>query len=93
MIKTFRPLFRELDKAKKAAAKLGIFTNERELLTCPKCYLQEDVAATGMLFVTTPSDRYHDTGLRFKKAHRRLSYWRCPACGTEFPEPPEPANP
>lgn len=85
-IKVLRPLFRELDKAKKEAAELGIFTDERELLTCPKCSLQEDVATTGMLFVTVASDRKHDTGMRFKKIPRRVGYWRCPACKTEFAE-------
>ncbi|MBI5243370.1 MAG: hypothetical protein HY922_06735 [Elusimicrobia bacterium] len=86
-ITALRPLFQGLAKAKKAAAKLGIFTEERELLTCPKCELQEDVAMTGLLFVTVPSDRDHDTGLRFKKVKRRPGFWRCPACGSEFPEP------
>ena len=89
-IKELLPLFRELAKIKKAAAKLGIFTNDRELLTCPKCDLQEDVAITGMLFVTAPSDRNHDTGLCFKSVKRRTGYWRCPACGSEFKEPAEP---
>ncbi len=87
-VKKLLPLCRELAKISKAAAKLGIFTNERELLTCPKCDLQEDVAATGMLLVTVPSDRDHDTGLRFKSVKCRAGYWRCPACGSEFKEIP-----
>ena len=53
-VKKLLPLFRELAKIRKVAAKLGVFTNERELLTCPKCDLQEDVAITGMLSLQPP---------------------------------------
>ena len=57
-------LVRELKSLKAAARKLGLFAEDRELLTCPRCGLQEDVDIRGMLLVTAPGNRHCDTGLR-----------------------------
>ena len=38
---------RKLERVKQQARALGIFTNDRELLECPKCGLLEDVMAGG----------------------------------------------
>lgn len=82
--KSLIPLFNQLYEAQKKAKKLGIFVGDRELLTCPKCGLHEDVAFSGMLQVTMPPHLGEDTGLRFKTARRRPARWRCPACKKEF---------
>ena len=37
------PLVQRLKRAKKLARKLGLFAEDRELLTCPRCGLAEDV--------------------------------------------------
>ncbi|MFA5139962.1 MAG: hypothetical protein WC728_12085 [Elusimicrobiota bacterium] len=87
LMTALRPLLQRLAETKKRAAKLGVFAEERELLACPKCGLEEDVAMGGFLLVTSPADRHHDTGLRFKMVKRRPGFWRCPACGAEFQEP------
>ena len=70
---------RELEAQAKA---LGIFTNDRELLSCPECGLMEDVLASGLL-VTCRRDRLRvDTGLRFVESPEGEGVCTCPACGT-----------
>ncbi len=66
---------------------LGLFIEDRELLTCPKCGLQEDVTFSGILEVTMPPHQGEDTGLRFKNVKRRSNFWRCPACKAAFAAP------
>lgn len=76
-------LARQLVEIQKWAKKLGVFANDREILRCPKCDLEEDVTAGGMLIVTKRGSRHTDTGLRFNvnlKTHRAI----CPACATRF---------
>jgi predicted RNA-binding Zn-ribbon protein involved in translation (DUF1610 family) len=72
-------LCKELHRIKQHAEALGIFTNDRELLTCPKCGLQEDVQADGRL--TTfyrDSEDFTDSGLRFIDAGN--GQFSCPQC-------------
>ena len=73
-------LVRRLKKIQAAARKLGLFVEDRELLTCPRCGLQEDIAIDGRLLVTVSADRHCDTGLRFTRVMRRGDWWRCPNC-------------
>lgn len=77
---SLRSLAAELTSLKAEAKALGVFTNERELLTCPQCGLVEDVTSDGLLITSRPSVFGHDTGLRFEEIadHR----FRCPACGS-----------
>ena len=89
-VKSLGPLMRRLQQAQQRAKKLGIFIEDRELLTCPKCGLHEDVAFSGMLQVTMPPHLGEDTGLRFKTVRGRPGRRRCPACKKEFKEPKEP---
>jgi hypothetical protein len=42
-----------------------LFANDRELLACAKCGLQEDVAFRGQLITSHPDSVGEDTGLRF----------------------------
>lgn len=77
-------LVRRLKKLQAAARKLGLFAEDRELLTCPRCRLQEDVAIEGRLLVTLPGNRRCDTGLRFTQVLRRGDWWRCPHCKSVF---------
>ena len=49
----------ELTKLKARAKALGVFTNERELLACPRCGLVEDVTCDGLLIT------YMSSAVRF----------------------------
>lgn len=62
------------------AASLGLFTNDRELLACPGCGLQEDVTIEGMLIThDIESVDVSDSGLRFTE--RQDGHFSCPRCG------------
>ena len=74
-------LVRALVKIKAEGKKLGLFMEDRDLIACPRCGLEEDVACGGMLLVTTPADRAIDTGLRFTQVKKDGDLWRCPGCG------------
>lgn len=73
-------LLRKLKKALAEARRLGLFVEDRELLACPRCGLQEDVAIDGRLLVTVPGNRKCDTGLRFTRVEKQGNWWRCPHC-------------
>ena len=64
---------------KKKAASLGLFTGDRELLSCPRCGLEEDVEAGGRLIVRWSVEKT-DTRLRFEPLGRSKRFFRCPAC-------------
>jgi len=74
------------------AKKLGVFTDDRILLICPSCGLQEGVSEEGMLIVTNASNRGVDTGLRFTKVDPEGKKHRCPACNTKFVAPKKDVN-
>ena len=62
--KSLHSLAAELTKLKAKAKGMGVFTNERELLTCPRCGLTEDVTIDGLLITCASSTLGRDTGLR-----------------------------
>jgi len=80
-------LARKLVLLKEQAKKQGVFVEDRELLTCPKCGLEEDVACQGLLIVYYPSNAGSDTGLRFQEVNSGTNRFRCPACCAEFNAP------
>lgn len=70
---------RQLEKAKRRARALGIFTDDRELLECSSCGLLEDVTAAGILVTySRKSPLQEDSGLRFKEIDEKR--FECPAC-------------
>lgn len=72
-------LCKELQRIKQHAEALGIFTNDRKLLTCPKCGLQEGVQADGRLTTFDKhSEDFTDSGLRFIDAGN--GQFSCPRC-------------
>jgi len=74
-------LCKERHRIKQHAEALGIFTNDRELLTCPKCGLQEDIQADGRLMtIEKDSEDFTDCGLRFVDAGD--GQFSCPRCQT-----------
>lgn len=75
-------LCKELHRIKQHAEALGIFTNDRELLICPKCGLQEDVQADGRLTAfDKDSEDFTDSGLRFVETGNNGQF-SCPRCQT-----------
>lgn len=72
------PLVAKLKELQSQATALGIFANNRELLACPDCGLQEDVAIDGRLITCRDQAPGMDTGLRFA-AHDSPSFC-CPVC-------------
>lgn len=89
LVAKLEPLVQKLQELKQQAAALGIFTNDRELLRCPRCGLGEDVAAGGYLMTYREPDFARDTGLRFVETDTPGSF-RCPSCGEIVHEPEEP---
>ncbi len=78
MNKKLFKLANEIVKLKEKAKKLGMFTDDRELIECPECGLMEDVDINGRLFTVFKKSPYKDTGLKFKEM--KNSRFRCPNC-------------
>lgn len=76
------PFVTRLRTLQEQARSLGVFPNDRDLLTCPSCGLAEDVLAGGQL-ITSASMGEPDTGLRFAEPTVDDGPFRCPACGGE----------
>jgi uncharacterized C2H2 Zn-finger protein len=88
---TLRQLAIELNAAKKRAKELGLFAEDRELLSCPSCGLVEDVDARGLLSTYVRPVGWDDpdflfdaklppdTGLRSDQLGEGT--FSCPACG------------
>lgn len=81
---SIRKLARRVATLQAEDKELGLFTDDRELLTCPKCGLMEDVRIDGGLFTCRADDANADTGSRFVAADESERRFRCPACGTEI---------
>jgi hypothetical protein len=81
-VASVEPLARQLLDVQRQARALGIFVHDRELLTCPKCGLTEDVLSDGRLstFYGSPGP---DTGLRFVEPTAADRRYTCPGCGSE----------
>jgi hypothetical protein len=84
-MKHLRALAAQVVALQAKARALGLFANDRELLACPKCGLQEDVAFSGLLLTSYPESLGVDTGMRFKELG--AGRFRCPDCGAAVREP------
>lgn len=90
-MKDLRALAAELVACQAKARALGLFVDDRELLECPKCGLQEDVTCQGQLITSKTDSVGEDTGLRFEELS--ADSFLCPACGatvreSDFINPP-----
>jgi len=76
-------LAQKLTELREQARELGLFTNDRELLSCVSCGLLEDVTVAGVL-ITYDSERSEavDSGLRFSE--RQDGRFSCPRCGANI---------
>ena len=79
-----RPLAEVITELRARMKAAGPFPNDRELLDCPKCKLEEDVTIEGMLITCRSDSPGVDTNLRFQPLDDREDWWVCPACGVEF---------
>ena len=84
-MKKLRAVAAEVVALQAKARAFGLFTNDRELLECPKCGLQEDVAFSGHLITSHPDSAGEDAGFRFEELSRER--FRCPVCGATVREP------
>lgn len=86
LVEAIRPIAKQLVALQAKARALGVFVDDRELLECPKCGLQEDVTFEGRLITCRPPALGMDTGLRFKEISKNR--FRCPTCGSVVREVP-----
>jgi len=80
-------LARQVKELQERAKALGMFVEDRDLLSCPQCGLEEDVTFQGLLIVSKASAPEVDTGLRFSEVDAAKHQFRCPACGANFVAP------
>lgn len=80
-IETLAARLREVEQC---ARELGIFTADRELLSCASCGLLEDVLADGRLITCRRDTHGRDAGLRFIET-ANPDCWVCPSCGAAVP--------
>ena len=92
LVEKIAPLIPRIETLREQARALGVFTGERELLTCPQCQLTEDVTIGGILFTCFERDLERDTGLRFTLIEE-IDAYRCPSCGTGVREAEVPSRP
>lgn len=83
-MKPLRALAAQVVALQAKARALGLFADDRELLACAKCGLQEDVTFSSFLITSHPDSAGKDTGLRFGGLTH--DSFRCPACGATVRE-------
>lgn len=78
-----RSLCESLVQIREEAKALGIFVEDREILSCSICNFMEDVLIDGRLvtYISTKEVPFkkEDSGLRFKEIS--LFEFECPVCG------------
>ncbi len=84
LVEGVRPLAAIITELRARMKAAGLFPNDRELLDCPKCKLEEDVTIDGALITCRSDLSGVDTTLRFQPLDDREDWWICPACGMEF---------
>lgn len=79
--------FREMNERAKLQ---GIFTYDRETLSCPQCGLTEGIAFSGKLYAYKRGDtEFKDTGFQFIALDDRNEWFKCPLCNTKIQSPEE----
>jgi len=74
-------LARSILSLREEARALGLFSEDRGLLLCPACGLQEDVTIEGRLITCDCNGPAgHDLGLRFVEVP--VGTFVCPRCGS-----------
>ena len=74
-------LARRIQSLREEARALGLFSEDRGLLNCPACGLQEDITIEGRLITCDCNEAAgDDLGLRFVESP--FGTFVCPRCGT-----------
>ncbi|MBI5099018.1 MAG: hypothetical protein HZB30_07230 [Nitrospirae bacterium] len=87
LLSEIRALARKIEKIKEQQRQMGLFCDDRELLTCHSCDIEEDVTYEGFLIVVNCSNPGVDIGLRFSAVDKGKGRYRCPKCGEEVKVP------
>ena len=74
---------RRFKKTAAEARKRGVYVGDRDLVSCPRCGLFEDVRLNGILITSWIEHVCVDTGLRFIEDQRDREMLVCPACGCD----------
>lgn len=82
-----RALAKKIEQIKEQQRRLGLFCHDRELLSCSRCGLEEDVTGEGFLIVAKIPSTGVDIGLRFSEVDEEKGLYRCPGCGQEVTVP------
>jgi hypothetical protein len=82
-----RALAREIGQIKEQQRRQGLFCHDRELLSCSRCGLEEDVTGEGFLIVAKIPSTGVDIGLRFSEVDEEKGLYRCQGCGKEVTVP------
>ena len=82
-----RALAKEIEQIKEQQRRLGLFCHDRELLSCSRCGLEEDVTGEGFLTVAKIPSTGVDIGLRFSEVDEEKGLYWCPGCGNEVTVP------
>jgi len=77
----------QIQKIKDQQKRLGLFCEDRELLSCPPCDIEEEVTFEGFLIVVKRSKPNRDIGLRFAAIDEKKGVYQCPGCGKEIVVP------
>jgi hypothetical protein len=85
LVTKIRPLAEQWQALNNRAKALGLFADDRELLACPRCGLEEDVSSTGQLLTCREASVGLDTGLSFQPTGKKR--FRCSSCGQIVHEP------
>ena len=84
LLEAIKPFAVDILKLQAQMKAAGLFADDRDLLECPQCGLQEDVTAEGLLITCLREFPGEDTHGRFVPLNDRESSWRCPRCGAEL---------
>ena len=84
LIRSLRPIVEELSKLKRKMKAMGLFTQDRDLVECPRCHLGEDVTFEGRLVTARPRRYKKETGLQFKILDIQKVRFQCPSCKCKF---------
>jgi hypothetical protein len=83
LAKSITPIVEQLREMQDLARAHGIFVNDRNLVSCPRCELQEDVLTDGRLITSRVASPGVDTGLRFIEKSEADDRFSCPECGRD----------
>jgi len=73
----------QIQKIRDQQKRLGLFCEDRELLSCPRCDIEEDVTFEGFLIGVKRLKPGLDIGLRFSVVDEEQGIYQCPGCGKE----------